>query len=314
MKFLISIVGPTAVGKSSLALELCQVLDGEIINADSRQVYRYMDIGTAKPTLEEQALVPHHLIDEVKPDEDYSLALYQQQAFTVIDDIRNRGKTPFLVGGTGLYIRAVLERWRIPPVPPDPAFRQELEKRARIGGAREIFEDLKRVDPLGAEKIDPRNIRRVIRALEVSRRGIPYSQLQVKEPLMDSILIGLTTCREELYRIIDERVDRMMEAGLLEEVRRLMTMGYGLELPSMSGLGYRQLGIFLKGEIELPEAVKQIKFETHRFARQQYNWFRPGDKNINWFERGSRLFEDVTRFVRQCQMDSEGIRLTTGAG
>ena len=299
MSPLVAIVGPTATGKSSLALELCQTLNGEIISADSRQVYRYMDIGTAKPTEEEQALVPHHLIDVVNPDEDFSLALYQSRALEAIDYIQRRGKLAFLVGGSGLYVWALLEGWRIPQVPPDPALRQSLEARAKVEGGEKLYDELKETDPAAAERIDPRNVRRVIRALEVGLQGTPFSQLQVKQPLVDSIIIGLTTDRADLYRRIDARVDNMIEKGLVEEVKGLVTRGYGLDLPSMSGLGYKQIGLYLQGKTDLPTAIQQIKFDTHSFARHQYNWFRLKDKRINWFEAGQGINRDVYRFVQR---------------
>jgi len=299
MNPLVAIVGPTATGKSSLALELCQTLNGEIISADSRQVYRYMDIGTAKPTKEERALVPHHLIDVADPDDDFSLALYQSKALETIDDIQRRGKLAFLVGGSGLYVWALLEGWRIPEVPPNPTLRRELEARAKIEGGEKLYKELKETDPAAAERIDPRNVRRVIRALEVSLQGTPFSQLQVKHPFVDSVIIGLTTDRADLYRRIDDRVDSLIKRGLVAEVQSLVARGYGFDLPSMSGLGYKQIGLYLQGKIDLPAAIQQIKFDTHSFARHQYNWFRLKDKRINWFELGKGPNQTIRRFVEQ---------------
>lgn len=295
MSSLVAIVGPTAIGKSSLALELGRTFGGEIINADSRQVYRYMDIGTAKPTLEERAVVPHHLIDIVNPDQDFSLALYQSKVRKMIDDIQKRRKPALLVGGSGLYVWAILEGWRIPAVPPDHVMRQELEARAQSKGVKALYEELKQLDPDAAERIDPRNIRRLIRAIEVSRQGKPFSRLQGKEPFVNSLVIGLTTDRTDLYQRIDARVDSMMEKGLLTEVEGLITKGYGFDLPSMSGLGYKQLGMFLQGEIDLPTAIQQIKGNTHRFARHQYNWFRLQDERIHWF--------DIRKEIKQAVQD-----------
>jgi len=299
MNPLVAIVGPTATGKSSLALELCQASPGEIISADSRQVYRCMDIGTAKPTKGEQALVPHHLIDVVAPDQDFSLALYQSKALEAIEAIRKKGKTAFLVGGSGLYVWALLEGWRIPAVPPDPALRQKLEDRARVEGGEKLYNELKETDPAAAERIDPRNVRRVIRALEVCLQGTPFSQLQVKDPFVDSVIIGLTTSRADLYRRIDTRVDSMIERGLVAEVESLVKMGYGFDLPSMSGLGYKQIGLYLQSKMDLPTAIQQIKFDTHSFARHQYNWFRLKDKRIHWFEAGEQLSQSVHRFIER---------------
>jgi tRNA dimethylallyltransferase len=295
MSSLVAIVGPTAIGKSSLALELGRIFGGEIINADSRQVYRYMDIGTAKPTPEERAVVPHHLIDVVNPDQDFSLALYQSKVRKMIDDIQRRRKPALLVGGSGLYVWAILEGWRIPAVPPDHVMRQELEARAQSEGVEALYEELKQLDPDAAERIDPRNIRRLIRAIEVSRQGKPFSRLQGKEPFVNSLVIGLTTDRTDLYQRIDTRVDSMMEKGLLTEVEGLITKGYGFDLPSMSGLGYKQIGMFLQGEIDLPTAIQQIKGNTHRFARHQYNWFRLQDERIHWF--------DIRKEIKQAVQD-----------
>jgi len=299
MNPLVAIVGPTATGKSSLALELCQTLNGEIISADSRQVYRYMDIGTAKPTKQEQALVPHHLIDVVNPDEDFSLALYQSKALEAVNHIQRSKKTAFLVGGSGLYVWALLEGWRIPHVPPDLALRRELEARAKVEGGEKLYSELKQTDPAAAERVDPQNLRRVIRALEVSLQGTPFSQLQVKQPFVDSVIIGLTADRTALYRRIDARVDSMVEKGLMDEVKGLVTKGYGFDLPSMSGLGYKQIGLYLQGKTDLSTAIQQIKFDTHSFARHQYNWFRLKDKSINWFEARGGTTEAVYRFVER---------------
>lgn len=303
MERLIAIVGPTAAGKSRLALRLAPELDGEILSADSRQMYRYMDIGTAKPGREERALVPHHLIDILNPDEDFSLAQYQQLAYHTIVDIHQRGKLPWLVGGSGLYVWAVLGGWSIPPVPPDPALRRTLAERAAKGEVAELYQELMVLDPVAAQKIDPRNVRRVIRALEVTRSaGVPFSQLQQKKaPPFQTLIIGLTADRAELYRRIDLRVDEMITKGLVEEVKKLVNMGYGFNLPAMSGIGYRQIGLYLRGELSLAEAIQQIKYETHRFARHQYNWFRLNDSRIQWFdikdEVDSKVIKQVSQFM-----------------
>ena len=286
MRPLIAIVGPTALAKSKLALKLAQRFNGEIVSADSRQVYRYMDIGTAKPSLEERNLVHHHLIDVVDPDHDFSLALFQKLANQALEVISRRDKIPFLVGGSGLYIWALLEGWTLPQVPPDPEFRRGLEARAQAEGSIVLYEELQELDPVAAERIDPKNIRRVIRALEVYQAtGMPFSQLHQKQPPPFQILIiGLTAERDELYRRIDSRTDDMIERGLVEEVKGLLQRGYSLSLPSMSGLGYKQIGMFLQGELDLPSAIEQVKYETHRFARHQYAWFRLGDERIHWFD------------------------------
>ena len=285
-KPLIVIVGPTAVGKTAFALRLADEFDGEIVSADSRQVYRGMDIGTAKPTREEQRRVRHHLIDIVDPDEEFTLAQYQERAYVAIAEISRRGKVPFLVGGTGLYIKAVIEGWTIPRVAPNPELRERLYRQAEEQGREVLYARLQEVDPQAAAKIDPRNVRRVIRALEVyEATGAPISHWQRKAPPpYRALQIGLTMPRAELYRRIDRRVEQMMAQGLVKEVERLVAQGYGWDLPSMSGLGYRQFEGYFKGEIGLNEVMRLIKRDTRRFVRHQYSWFRPKDRAIRWFD------------------------------
>ena len=278
---LLVLVGPTAVGKTALSLELARHFDGEIVSADSRLFYRGLDIGTAKPLAAEQAAVPHHLIDLAAPDETLSLGEYQRLAWRTIDDILARGRLPILVGGTGQYVWAVVEGWGIPEVAPQPALRAALEAL----GESELARWLAALDAVAARRIDSRNVRRVVRALEVTlRTGRPISELQRKTtPPYDIYIAGLTRDRDALYERIDARVDEMMAVGLLDEVARLRDAGYDPRLPSMSGLGYRQLLAYLAGELTLEEAVERIKFETHRFARQQATWFRADDPRIHWF-------------------------------
>ncbi len=304
MSCIIAIVGPTGIGKSNLAIKLAQEFEGEIVNADSRQIYRYMDIGTAKPSPEERALVRHHVIDIINPDESFSLAQFQDLVFKTIEDILQRGKLPFLVGGSGLYVRSVIEGWQTPKVPPDVKFRKQLEQRARAGETMTIYEELKKLDPDATRNIDPRNVRRVIRALEVMHVAqVPFSSLQVKRtPPFQILMIGLTANREELYRRTDCRVDAMIERGLIDEVKNLVRLGYDIDLPAMSGIGYRQIGEYLEGKIDLESAIYRIKVETHRFIRHQYNWFRLSDARIKWFdiqEYGieERVVEEVGRFI-----------------
>jgi tRNA dimethylallyltransferase len=304
MSCLVAIVGPTATGKSQLAIRLAQRFNGEIVSADSRQVYRHMDIGTAKPSWKELSSVPHHLIDIIDPDEDFSLAQYQELANSSIKDIQRRSKLPFLVGGSGLYVWAVLGGWEIPRVPPDTELRRSLEERVVRDGGEQLYRELQRMDPVAAQGIDPRNVRRVIRALEVSQQaGAPFSRLRQKNPPpFDMLITGLTTDRAELYRRVDSRVDRMIERGLVEEVKRLVDMGYDFSLPSMSGIGYGQIGACLRGETTLETVIQKIKNETHRFVRHQYGWFRLSDKRIRWFDIGdgqteSRLAELIGEFV-----------------
>ena len=282
---IVAIVGPTAAGKSALAVRLASELDGEIVSADSRQVYRYMDIGTAKPSKAQQAAVPHHLIDIVDPDEEYSLALFLRQARTAIEAIRSRSKLPIVAGGTGQYVWGLLEGWQVPAVQPDPAFRRELEARAEADGAVALHEELAGVDPAAARRIDPNNARRVIRALEIHHSSSTRpSEPERTPPDFTPVVLGLTLERAVLDQRIDERVDRMMEAGWVEEVKGLIGRGYTEKLPSMSGLGYREIGQHVAGEVSIEEAAASIKRRTRRFARQQYAWFKPDDERISWFE------------------------------
>jgi tRNA dimethylallyltransferase len=284
MKCLVAVIGPTAVGKSQFALRLAQDFDGEIVNADSRQIYRYMDIGTAKPSHTELSRVQHHLIDIMNPDESFSLAIYQKLANDTIKNIQQRHKLPLLVGGSGLYIWSVIEGWKIPPVAPNTKLRHSLEIRAKEEGSYSLYQELQKADPVAATKIMPNNLRRIIRALEICQAtGQPVSKLWQKQPPKYPVLIiGLTMHRDDLYRRIDYRVDEMIKQGLIEEVKDLMAKGYSLDLPSMSGIGYKQIGKFLQGKLDLTTAIQQVKNETHRFARHQYAWFHMSDARIHW--------------------------------
>lgn len=298
---LVVLLGQTAVGKTALSLKLAKAFNGDIISADSRLFYRGMDIGTAKPTTAEQAQVPHHLIDLCSPDETMTLGEFQRRAYQTIDYVLANGRLPILVGGTGQYVKAVVEGWGIPEVPPQPRLRTTL---AQLGGP-ELARWLAVLDPEAAQKHDPRNVRRVIRALEVTLvSGRPISELQRKTPPPYRICqIGLSRPREALYARIDARVDQMMATGLLAELTQLRDLGYGRSLPSMSGLGYRQLWAYLDGEMSLDEAVERIKFETHRFARHQANWFSKTDPAITWFEMNddveTAVFDHVNRWREQ---------------
>jgi tRNA dimethylallyltransferase len=295
----IAIVGPTAVGKSELALHLAQYFPVEIISADSRQVYRYMDIGTNKPTLAERASVPHYVIDVVEPDEDFSLAMYHQLAIEALKAVQRKDKLPLLVGGSGLYVWSLIEGWKIPQVPPDQELRRQLEARAAQEGSQSLYQELQDIDPVAAAKINPSNIRRIIRALEIYHTtGQQPSQLQRKEaPGFPILLIGLTQARSELYRRIDWRVDKMIQMGLVEEVEQLLKKGYSPSLPSMSGIGYKQIGQFLRDEMTLPEAIDKIKYETHQLARHQYAWFHLSDSRIRWFDVGGTEEKASSDFV-----------------
>ncbi|MDQ3809691.1 MAG: tRNA (adenosine(37)-N6)-dimethylallyltransferase MiaA [Chloroflexota bacterium] len=280
------LLGPTACGKTALALQLAEHCSLEVVSADSRTVYRWMDVGTAKPTPVERARVPHHLLDVVDPDEDYSLAMYQQQALAAISRIAARGPMPLLVGGAGLYIRAVCDGLRLPSVAPDPFFRARMEARAAAAGWPALQAELARVDPASAAQIDPRNVRRVIRALEVQHAsGVPFSAWQRRSPPpFTPVFVGLEVDRPELNGRIDARIDAWLAAGFMDEVQRLLARGYGPSLPSMSGIGYRELAAVARGELTLDQARSLIKHATRQYARRQMTWFRR-DERIRWLRQ-----------------------------
>ncbi len=295
------LAGPTAVGKTATSLLLARKLDGEIVSADSRQVYRGMDIGTAKVTPAERAEIPHHLIDIRNPDEIISLGEYKELADAAIADILARGRLPMLVGGTGQYVRAVIEGWQIPRVPPQPELRQELEELAARKGKEAVFARLRELDPASALVIDYRNLRRVIRAIEVTMvAGRPFSELQTKQPPPWRIVqIGLTRPREALYARADARIEAMFEAGWVEEVQALLARGYTPHLPSFASLGYREIAAYLVGDYDLAEAKRLIRRATRAFIRRQYNWFRLSNPAIHWFDLEESGPEDVLKAAQR---------------
>ena len=299
LPLIVAIVGPTAVGKSDLAMHLAQVLPIEIVSADSRQVYRGLDVGTAKPTRDEQQQVPHHLIDVVDPREDFSVAEFQDRAYMAIDGTLSRGKLPVLVGGTGLYVNAIVDGIRLPRVAPDPVLRRDLEQVAREQGADVLHRQLAAVDACAAERIDPRNVRRVIRALEVIlKSGELFSSFREPAPRYHVLQIGLTADRATLYRRIDERVDRQIDEGLVEETRHVLARGCPPSRPALGGLGYREVVAYLEGRLALQDAIERIKFETHRFVRQQYTWFRLSDPAIHWIDVSTSARDEALRLLR----------------
>ena len=297
---LIVIVGPTAAGKTAVSIALAERLEGEVVSADSRYLYRGMDIGTAKPTAEEMRGIPHHLIDVADPEETWSLAVYQRQAYQVIDAIHSRGKLPILVGGTGQYVRAIIEGWRIPPQAPDPGLREALNRWAEEIGAEAFHARLRRLDADAADLIDYRNVRRVVRAMEVIfHTGERFSDLRRKQecPYMP-ILLGISREREELYQRIDQRIDLMLADGLVAEVAGLLAAGYAPDLPTMSAIGYGEIIQYLQGEISLEEAVALIKRNTRVFVRPQANWFKPDDPRIQWFEAEDDMVDRMEKEIR----------------
>jgi tRNA dimethylallyltransferase len=298
---LVIVVGPTGVGKTAAAVQLASQVHGEIVSADSRQFYRHMDIGTAKPSLDERALAPHHLLDFLDPDTPFSLSEYKERAQAAIAGIAARGHVPMLVGGTGLYVRAVAEGWTLPEVPPDRELRERLEERAAREGGALLFAELQRLDPAAAAQIDPSNVRRVIRALEVCQvTGRPFSEQRRREPPpYDELWLGLTMPRAALYERVDARIDAMVAAGWVEEVRALLARGYSLDLPAFTALGYREIGAYLRGEVSLEAAVVAIKHHTHRFIRHQYAWFSLSDVRLHWFEAQRRILPAMVELVAQ---------------
>ena len=285
---LVGIVGPTATGKTAVGLELAKKLDGEIVSADSMAVYKGMDIGTAKPTAAEQAAVRFHLIDVVRPDEEFSVAEFKRLAERAVADIIARHRLPLLVGGTGLYVRAVTGGLNIPAVGPDRKLRESLKAEAAAFGNERLLERLRAVDPAAAERIHARDLKRIIRALEVYvLTGLPISHFHSTAGSTDAAyhvrLFGLNMSRTALYERIERRVDEQIEAGLVQEVSGLLAGGYTVELPSMKGLGYKQIAGYLLGEYDFETAVALLKRDTRRFAKRQLTWFR-ADPRIRWID------------------------------
>jgi tRNA dimethylallyltransferase len=280
---LVVIAGPTAVGKTALGISLAQEFGGEVINADSRYLYRGFDIGVAKPDPIERQGVPHHLIDILPPAGEMSLARYQDLAYAAIDNVLARANVPLLVGGTPLYVNAVGEGWHIPRVAPNSAFRATLEDEAAVSGIESLSDRLRAVDPVAAERCGT-NLRRIIRALEVyAATGVPMSEQEGKgPPPYETLEIGLTMPRAALYRVIDDRVSDQIDRGLVAEVRSLLEGGIPEDAPAMSSLGYRQLLPYLHGESSLEEAMERIRLDTHRYVRHQETWLRRNPRLIRF--------------------------------
>ena len=279
-------MGPTGVGKTALAVALAERFRGEVISADSRQVYRQMDIGTGKPSAEEQRLAPHHLLDLLDPTESFDLATFLALAHAAIEEVKWRGGLPLVTGGTGQYIWALYEGWQVPPAAPNAEFRRSKQLEADRIGPQALHQELAAVDPVRAAQIDPRNVRRVIRALEILHftQRIPSEYGGRAEGPSDAPVLGLNLDREELYRRIDLRVDQMMSRGFLAEVERLAARGLTFEKGALASPGYRELGQYLSGELTLDEAVLRTKSQTHGLARGQYGWFKPSDPRITWLD------------------------------
>ncbi|MBO8170915.1 MAG: tRNA (adenosine(37)-N6)-dimethylallyltransferase MiaA [Bacillaceae bacterium] len=301
---LMVIIGPTAVGKTALSLELARQFDAEIISGDSMQVYRGMDIGTAKATPEERAVVPHHLIDIRDPDEEFSVADFQRLAIPLITELNQKGKLPMIVGGTGLYIEAVTHQFKFARAGQDENIRHKYRRIAEEYGKEVLHQQLARIDPQTAERLHPNDVKRVIRALEIyelTGKTMSEYQERERESPYNLLMIGLTMERKQLYHRINQRVDIMMEQGLGDEVKKLLESGYSPQLTSMQGLGYKELVPYINGEIPLEDAVQTIKKRTRQFAKRQLSWFRRM-KEVEWFDvtdrsQWDRIVENIRRLV-----------------
>ncbi len=299
---LLAVVGPTAVGKTDIAVKLALNLDGEIVSADSRQVYRALDVGTAKPSVAQRFVVPHHLVDVVEPGHPFSVAEYQRRAREAIEQIRERGRLPLLVGGTGLFVQAVIDGYTFSPTRADQNLRDFLQRLAEKRGSLRLWERLASVDPAAAHRVHPHNVRRVIRHLEVFlHTGVTLTQWESQQGVADekaSCMVGLYLERQELYRRIEARVDKMLKQGLVAEVKSLQQLGLGADTNAMQSLGYREILSFLEGASSLPAAVDEMKKNTRRFAKRQLTWFRR-DSRIRWFAADTQNREAVVEAICQ---------------
>ena len=298
---LVVILGPTGVGKSEVAIQLAERFNGEIVSADSRLFYRGMDIGTAKPTVEERLRVPHHLIDVADPDNIWNLGIFQREANRAIKEIYTKQHLPFLVGGTGQFVHSIIEGWSVPAVEPNPLLRGVLTQWTENIGPVELHKKLALLDPQAAIAIDPSNIRRTIRALEVIlTTGIRFSDQKKRGDIFyDQLLLGLICPRSELYHRIDERISRMLDSGFVEEVQRLLDRGYSPELPTLTAIGYGEIVATIQGKISMEEAIVYMKRRTRVFVRRQANWFKENDPQIHWFQTGKTTLVDMQETINQ---------------
>lgn len=302
----IVIVGPTAVGKTKLSIDLSHRFNGEIISADSMQIYKYMNIGTAKPSVEEMDGIKHYLIDEIDPKEEFSVAQYKELAEKYIEEILNKGKQPIIVGGTGLYVNSIIYNISFSETVADKEYRQELENIALQKGNQFIYNMLNEVDPDWAKKLHPNDTKRIIRALEVYKctgetMSYQNAQSRLNESKYNFVIMGLSMERELLYSRINARVDKMIEEGLIDEVENLVKMGYNKEMTSMQGIGYKEIIDYFDGKYSKSETIDIIKMESRRYAKRQFTWFKRVEE-INWFdvtniEYGEILEQTVEYFL-----------------
>jgi len=293
------IVGPTASGKTDLSIRLAEDLQTEVISSDSRYFYRRMDIGTAKPSPEEIKKIKHHMINIVDPDETISVAFFKQKVTEIIKEMHKSGKIPITVGGTGQYIHAILHNWEMPVIESDEKLRLILEGYANQNGKLKLYEFLKKIDPVAADIIDYRNLRRTIRAVEVIlKTGRLFSDQRKKNasPYTRKI-IGIQWDRGILYQRIDDRIDLMIERGFIEEVRALRDMGFSSNLPSMSAIGYREITDYLEGKQSLDEAIVIMKRNSREYVRRQANWFKANDPSIKWFDGEKENYSEILNYV-----------------
>lgn len=292
------IVGPTASGKTNLGIKLAKKFSGEIISADSRQIYRGLDIGTAKPTLQERQAIPHHLIDIRNPNQPYTVAQYKKDCLKAVRQILKRNKLPIIVGGTGLYIKAVVDNLTIPRVKANPLLRDELEQELQNKGLKFLYEELIKLDPEAAYIVDPRNPRRVIRALEIAlNTKKPFSETRRHgKPLFDFLQIGIAMPKEKLRERINKRIDVMIKEGLVDEVKSLIKK-YPAGMQAFEAIGYREIIDHLQGKTSLEEAIGIMKKNTWRFAKRQMTWFRK-DKRIYWANSQEEAERLISRFFK----------------
>ncbi|MEH7384507.1 tRNA (adenosine(37)-N6)-dimethylallyltransferase MiaA [Bacillus sp. JJ1521] len=301
---LVVLIGPTAVGKTKLSIELAKKLNAEIISGDSMQIYKGMDIGTAKISNDEMEGIPHHLIDIKEPHESFSVAEFQTAVRKLISDIHSRGKLPMIVGGTGLYIQSVIYDYQFTDDASNPEYRKRLEQQVTENGVDSLFLELKEIDPESAERIHPNNVRRVVRALEIfkttGKTMTEYMEEQKQELIYDVALVGLTMDREMLYERINDRVDLMIESGLLKEVSIFHTQGLR-DCQSIQAIGYKELYGYLDGSLSLEEAITQLKQNTRRYAKRQLTWFR-NKMDVKWFDMTEKnqfeeKFSEIYKYI-----------------